>query len=981
MITFNLSFRNEGVAMARQINIRLIAVTMMIVCALTVVLAQTGGKISGVVTDAQTGEALIGANVVVRGTSLGASTDLDGNYFILNIPAGKYDIQASMVGYERVIVHDVIVNSGRTTTLNIKLKPTTIEQEAVVVEAVRPDVEPEKTSTSAIVRLEDVQSLAGVRDVSDVIALTADVTDGHFRGGRTNEELYTLQGMGIMNPLDNSSAFLPIMSAVEEVEVITSGFDAQYGNAQSGVVNITMKEGKSDKWRSRFETRIKMPTKKHWGASLFDVNAQPYLLKLSNDNYWRYGDYENGNQPLMNWMTMIFAGDTGMIVAATKAVWNRISSRDLNSNYHNRYDYAFEGATGGPVDNGVTMFVAFRSNIENPLLPTEQPDHMKQVMGNVAFDLGSGAALKISGGYQDNFENYFSSGTGFYYWVWDRILGVQYRKQTNHQLGIRYTKALSAKTFYDIKLNSLRTNNRLGTSPWYDVITPEVRNMETGTSIITRTGNLLFYQNMQGRVFAYLGNQYGNFTNEQTTTISLDASFTSQVTNSHLLNGGIQANYYFLNVDNITNINSKGSITQTKYNGEPWDLGVYIQDKMEFEGMIAKVGLRWDVWNSNNMYFEDLFNPFAVRDDQGNVTSVQDPDRAPKLKAKPIGRLQPRVGISFPVSVNTVFHLNYGLFLQRPSFQYMIGSRMNMGTTYITPNTIGNPRLKPQSTNSYDVGLLQGLGEGFTLDISGWYKDVKNLVEQVTFTDEKIGMSYNSYYNRDYADIRGFRLVLSKKRGVLTGSLNYQYSVATGKSSSPTNAPWAIIRDNEGKISEDNKRVPVRDVLLNFDRTHNLILTMSYATSSKFGPKIFGEYPFASTVISVRSFARSGRPYTPSQQATQINTKRTPNEYNTDIRVSKTIKNLFGMQATVYAEVFNMFNNKIYNYSYLFNTANRIDGNPNLTRYEQYAFHDMDNGVLYWDDYSYGSAYAVDHSFVLYSNAPRSYTIGVVIEF
>ncbi|MCX7983810.1 MAG: carboxypeptidase-like regulatory domain-containing protein [Bacteroidetes bacterium] len=961
-------------------------ISLVIVCALfcvahNVLFAQTGGKLAGVVTDEQTGEPLIGANVVVRGTSLGASTDLDGNYFVLNIPAGKYEVQVSMVGYERVIVRDVIINSGRTTTLNVQLKQTAIEQEAVVVEAVRPDVEKEKTSTSAVVRPEEVQSLAGVRDVADVIGLAADVTDGHFRGGRTNEELYVLQGMGINNPLDNSSAFMPIVSAVEEIEVITSGFDAQYGNAQSGVVNITMKEGKPDKWRSRFESRVKMPGNKYWGPSPFDVKAQPYLLKLSNSNFWRYGDFSNGYQPLMNWMNMLFAGDTNVMVHATRVVWDKITSRDINKDYSRKLDYSFEGATGGPIDNGVTMFIAFRSNVESPILPTEEPDQQRQVMGNIAFDLGSGAAFKVSGGYQQQYENYFGGGTAFYNYVWDRILGIQYRLRTNHQLGFRFTKALSAKSFYDIKLNSLRTENRLGSTPWYDVITDAVRNMETGTAIITRTGNLLYYQNITGKTFSYLGNNYGNFQNERTITVSLDASYTNQITTSHLLNAGIQANYYVLRVDNIGSINSKGSITQTKYTGYPWEAGIYVQDKMEFEGMIAKVGLRWDVWNSNNWYYEDMFNPFNVRDAQGNVTDVQDPERAPKKKAKPVGRLQPRIGISFPVSMTTVFHLNYGTFLQRPPFQYMIGSRMNMLSTTTTPNTLGNPRLEPQSTNSYDVGVMQGLGEGFTLDVSGWYKDVKHLVEQVIFTDQIRGVSYNSYFNRDYADIRGFRVVLTKRRGVLTGSLNYQYSVATGKSSSPVNAPWGIKRDLQGNVSTDISKVPLRDVLLNFDRTHNLILTLAYATGEKWGPKFFDVYPFSSMVFSVRSFARSGRPYTPSGQATEINTRRTPNEYETNIRITKTLKKFLGMQASIYAEIFNVFNNKIYDYNYVFNTANKTDANQILVHYERYPFEDMTNGILYYDNYAEGTGFACDHSFVLYDNSPRSFYVGISIEF
>ena len=242
--------------------------------------AQTVGKVSGVVRDAQTKQPLPAVNVVIVGTTIGASTTMEGSYFILNIPPGKYDIQASIIGYQKMLVRDVIVNAGRTTTLDFDLPEVAIELNEIVVQAVRPDVEKEKTSTSEIIRFEDVQTLPGVRNVSDIIGLAADVVDGHFRGGRTGEEYYTLQGMGIINPLDNSSAFLPIMSGVEEVEVITSGFGAQYGNAQSGVVNISMREGKTDRWQTRVETRSRAPGRKHFGPSAYDPNANPYLALL-----------------------------------------------------------------------------------------------------------------------------------------------------------------------------------------------------------------------------------------------------------------------------------------------------------------------------------------------------------------------------------------------------------------------------------------------------------------------------------------------------------------------------------------------------------------------------------------------------------------------------------------------------------------------------------------------------------------------------
>ncbi|MCU0645667.1 MAG: carboxypeptidase-like regulatory domain-containing protein, partial [bacterium] len=191
--------------------------------------AQNVGKIAGAVVEAKTGNPLPGANIVIVGTTLGAAADANGEYYILNVPPGKYELRASMIGYEKMKIVDVIVNVGRTTKIDFKLAEDVLEMGEIVVQAVRPDVERDKTSTSSIVRFDDVQQLPGIRNISDVINLAADVIDGHFRGGREGEEYYTLQGMGIINPLDRSSAFQPIMSGVEEVEVITSGFGAQYG--------------------------------------------------------------------------------------------------------------------------------------------------------------------------------------------------------------------------------------------------------------------------------------------------------------------------------------------------------------------------------------------------------------------------------------------------------------------------------------------------------------------------------------------------------------------------------------------------------------------------------------------------------------------------------------------------------------------------------------------------------------------------------
>jgi outer membrane receptor protein involved in Fe transport len=342
-----------------------------------------------------------------------------------------------------------------------------------------------------------------------------------------------------------------------------------------------------------------------------------------------------------------------------------------------------------------------------------------------------------------------------------------------------------------------------------------------------------------------------------------------------------------------------------------------------------------------------------------------------------LGRLQPRVGISFPVSVNTVFHLNYGSFMQRPSFQYMVSSRIQQGVGALVQ--LGNPQLKPETTNSYDVGIMQGFGSGFTLDVSGYYKDVKNLVEQVTYTSSS--WSYLTWFNRDYADIRGVRVALTKRRGNMTGSINYQYSVATGKSATTSNAPVAFTENTQThEVEANTEKVPVRDILLDFDRTHNFILNLAYSTSESEGPMMFGVHPFEDLTLSSNSFFRSGRPYTSPNNPKLINGARTPWEYNTNMRLTKKVNNFFGTAATFYAEVFNLFDQKILNYSYIFATANANTTTNTMSNYEKYAIDDPQHGIQYWPDTNPPLPWGVDQSFLIYSNAPRSFNFGMSIE-
>jgi outer membrane receptor protein involved in Fe transport len=931
----------------------LFLVSMLTLFALNICLAQNVGKISGVLKDTETGEPLIGCNITILETNLGAVSDPDGAYFVLNIPPGKYNIQASLVGYQKVLQRGVIVNAGRTTNVDFKLKASAVEVGEVVVEATRPDVEKEKTSTSAIIRFDDVQQMAGIRDVGDVIGLAADVTDGHFRGGREGEEYYTLQGMGIVNPLDNSTAFLPIMSAVEEVEVITSGFGAQYGNAQSGVVNISMKEGKPDKWRTRFEARSRAPGRKHFGPSVYDPSANPYLATLLNRNSW-FGEGEQTTYYESMWSGKdFFAADHLVQYQVARTLWEKQTKRDLYRKYGQDIDYSVEGSADGPIDENMRMFMAIRANNEWPVFPTEQPNIENQIMGNIVTDISKTAALRLSGGFtQQNTNVYSSSNTGYFRWLWDRIAGIRYQKRNNLQLGAKFTHTLSPNTFYEIKISSLWTKNKIGSTVYPD--------SEPDSSVV-RNSSLPLNETPPDKCEYLLGDT--RFVNDQTRTVSLDASITNQMTKHHLLNGGIQMNSYNINVNNRQNMLEDAKIFE-EYDASPFEAAIYAQDKMEFEGMIANVGLRFDIWDVNILSYP-LFSEGI-----GDIAQA-------KTKTPILYRLQPRIGVSFPVSELMVFHLNYGTFLQRPSFQYLLRSEISKKKGGSELNYLGNPRLKPEETHSYDIGLNQGFGEGFTLDVSGYYKDVKNLVEQATLG------SYTTWFNRDYADIRGFRVALVKRKGSFTGSVNYQYGYATGKSATTSNAPVSFTYNTTTHTIEpvNDFKVPVRDVMLAFDRTHNVVISLGYTTEKNWGPEIFGGYPFDNLTLSSNSFLRSGRPYTSKLHSKLLFASRTPAEYNTNIRLTKKILGLFGTNATLYFEIFNLFNNKILNYDYIFAAQDASTPNTANENYEKYPINDPAKGILYWPIMNNPPPWAIDQSFMIYSNTPRSYNLGFVVEF
>jgi len=218
--------------MFKKVLILLFALAMPIM-----VFAQSSGKIVGVVKDKKTGEPLAGVNIVLQNTMLGATTDVDGYYVILNVPVGTYNIEASYVGYRKVVVNNIRVSAGITTEQNFELEPTTLELgEVITVNAERPLVDKNVTQSVSKVTNEQLETIP-VRGINNILALQASVVvqDGavHIRGGRTQDNGYYLDGASTMNIMNRQNSVHVIQDAVEEMQVLTGGYTAEFGDANA----------------------------------------------------------------------------------------------------------------------------------------------------------------------------------------------------------------------------------------------------------------------------------------------------------------------------------------------------------------------------------------------------------------------------------------------------------------------------------------------------------------------------------------------------------------------------------------------------------------------------------------------------------------------------------------------------------------------------------------------------------------------------
>jgi len=240
----------------------------------------TTGKIAGVITDEQTGEPMAGVNVYLVGETLGAATNEDGQYTILNIQPGIKTVEVSMIGFKVTTIQEVRVISDQTTRLNVKLQSETLGTEAIVIVADRDIIKSDVSASRTSVSSEEFDALPQ-SSVKEVVQMQAGVEDGlSIRGGGADEALFLLDGFTMRDPRNNQPVTNIALSGIEEISLERGGFNAEYGQVRSGILNIVTKEGKRDRWEGTVSFRSSPPAKKHFGISPFDKNSvwlKPYL--------------------------------------------------------------------------------------------------------------------------------------------------------------------------------------------------------------------------------------------------------------------------------------------------------------------------------------------------------------------------------------------------------------------------------------------------------------------------------------------------------------------------------------------------------------------------------------------------------------------------------------------------------------------------------------------------------------------------------
>jgi hypothetical protein len=856
-----------------------------VICVLAVAIMLLGsayagnGKITGRVTDAENNNAVPGANVRVTGTQLGASADANGDYFILNVPPGTYELVGSAVGYARLVVRNVQVGSDQIVSLNFALRPEAVGLEEVVIQAETRVVDQSQTSSRTRLSSSDFTALP-LRSAYELVSTAPSVYRGFVRGGKQFETKTLVEGIdvtdqffafnadgagnqpylvynGVVRQQESQTASLVSLnlSSVEEANVLTGGVGADYSSASAGIISYSLREG-----RGPISGRLNLRSSnifshggglQHFGPNVYN-DAARYIaeykanaastVQANKDKATRY-----------TWFPEKYNYGRGITTDDELALGGDIFE---NTGFY---------FTGGYYQTRGRMPNEFTRRINSSLKLTYSPSSStKWTAVGLLQDQGKLFGWKNSN-FMDDFR-YFLEGVP----RWNAI---------NFTGSVKLTQVLSPTTFYEVQVAGVvdqttrgyvdgNNNGKIELDESGDFLTfadtAQVnRYMATAgntdfTKFFSPTPRNETGSETQGWVIAWKiarpGIYYEDLINN---TLTVKGDIVSQVTSNHQLRGGVQ--WRFHNLSRELRAGFIGGVfpAYKNYSEEIWTLqpkeySAYIQDKMEYAGLIINLGTRLEVFDLAANDYANYFAPFTTVTEFNTSTGagggpVRVPIRGPRIAKKVY--LSPRLGVSHPISDNASMYFSFSRQTQLLPFS----------SIYVDYNDFGNPSLPnivpvdqdPIRSTNYDLGVQWSFARGYGLDVNAYFKDILNYSKiGFAITPNAPYRNYNLTTSFGYADSRGVEVTLRKnlepviaewlsiggrasyaysyiKQSEFTGGNQTTFSTVAGDSARlGGQLPFADLR-NYNTI-ERNVRGGFSSLTGGYDRPHRITYTLFF---------------------------------------------------------------------------------------------------------------------------------------------------------
>ena len=998
------------------------------ICLQNFIWAGVSGKIYGRVTDRDNGDPLPGVNVVVVGTSQGSATDLEGEYYILNLRPGTYSVSVSMIGYQTTISRDVRILSDHTVTLNFELSTKVLEASEIVVTADREVIIMDRSASEVHIFSEDINTVPKVRDIRDYINLEAGIENDLIRGGGLDQTTLMIDGMSFVDNRSNEPVMMVNLSSVDQISIIKGGFNAEYGNIRSGLINIITKEGSPSKYSGSIDIQYDSPQLKHDGYSLFD--PMNYYLRSflepgvmwsgTQQGSWNT-DMQESYPEFIGWNSvsanLLSDNDPSNDMTPQQArdlfLWyHRVEgSSELGQKegqYGHKPDYNVDIGFGGPVPligkalGNMTFYISHHNKNDMFALPAvrdfhhESNTHLKLTMqptnkikvkieglyGEIntlsASPEGSGNNWYLNSGsdifwsYLATSDSYADGGGSALYWPSALNPFNIYRSM----VGFTFDHVLSPSTYYNIRISNVNLKNACY-GPDFIRDTTVIRSFGNVTVDQAPLGFSVasnYTPSGDGMVFASLGGVTRDESEVNTLNVKFD--LTSQINKKHQVKTGFELNYDDLNTSYQSQFDyAPKNNYVNQYRAYPIRMGAYIQDKIEIKGLIANLGLRLDSNSPNqDWYTVDLYSKYLSPAFKDEFTQL-----APTEPAKGHLKISPRLGVSHPITDAAKLYFNYGHFYSMPSSidMYQIG----YGTAYQGIDFLGNPSAEIPKTIAYELGVEYDVNNMILVHASGYYKDVSDQIAYVGYTSIDGSVNYTTTENSNYEDIRGLEIRVQKRYGRwFTGWINYNYIVQT----------WGYIgRDHYYENPRDQMRYGYQNpkqekpLARPFLRA-NLVLH----TPKAWGPKLLGTHPLDQWQINILLGWKAGDYITwdPLETYELQDNLQWKSQYSADLRMGKNISTN-KLDLMVFVDI-----NNVFDLQYI--AMQGFDGGDDwrnymeslqLPMYEEeqytaagYTGGDDQVGDVYSDDKPHINM--PNRGFLTYLN-PRSITLGFRINF